>query len=459
MASERVPRWKRRAYNIATVRDESRRALPRPVFDFVDGGAGDEHTLRRNVSAFDDVDLYPRPIGGTRERDLSTTLLGRRLSMPLIVPPTGLAGLLWPDGEAASARAATRAGSIYCLSHGSVCSLEELAETGIEPLWFQTYIYKDRGLTHEMAARAAAAGYEALIVTVDTQLLGNRERDIRNGFVIPPTMSAREVANMATKLRWLFRMRGTIPKITFGNYRRTDGGEDLTALAQRMVGLPDPGIQWRDIADLRAIWKGQLLLKGILHPADAIEAVANGVDGMFVSNHGGRQLDGVAGAVDALPAVAEAVAGRAALILDGGIRRGAHIVKALALGADCCSIGRPQFWGLSAAGEAGVAHVFDIFRRELDLTMGLCGLPDIASIGSDVLARDSTSTDTARLTAATEAVAAAAVAVAESGSAANNGDGAGAEERVEPVPEVGGPAGPEPTRYGDWERKGRAIDF
>ena len=182
------------------------------------------------------------------------------------------------------------------------------------------------------------------------------------------------------------------------------------------------------------------------------------MDGMFVSNHGGRQLDGVAGAVDALPTVAEAVAGRAALILDGGIRRGAHIIKALALGADCCSIGRPQFWGLSVAGEAGVAHVFDIFRRELDLTMGLCGLPNVASIGPDVLARG-TATETARLTAASEAVAAAAVAVAESGNAANNGDGDGSEEPVEPVAEVGGPAGPEPTRYGDWERKGRAIDF
>ena len=224
-----------------------------------------------------------------------------------------------------------------------------------------------------------------------------------------------------------------------------------------MVTLPDPGVQWSDIADVRAIWKGPLLLKGVLHPADAAEAVANGVDGMFVSNHGGRQLDGSAGALDALPAIAEAVAGRAAVLLDGGIRRGAHIVKALALGADCCSIGRPQFWGLTVAGEAGVAHVFDIFRHELDLTMGLCGLADIASIGPDVLARDGTATETARLTAASEAVAAAAVAVAESGNVANNGDGA--EERAEPIAETGGPAGPEPTRYGDWERKGRAIDF
>ena len=458
MATERIPRWQRRAYNIAALRAQARRVLPRPVFDFVDGGAGDEHTLRRNVSAFDQVQLLPRPIGGAETRDLSTTLFGRRLSLPLLVGPTGLAGLLWPDGEAASARAAVAAGSVYCLSHGSVCSLEELAETGVSPRWFQTYIYKDRALTREMAARAQAAGYEALIVTVDTQLLGNRERDIRNGFVIPPTMSAREVANMATKLGWLWRMRGAIPKITFGNYRRPGGGEDLTQLAQRMVALPDAGMQWRDIADLRAHWKGPLLLKGILHPADAAEAVANGVDGIFVSNHGGRQLDGVAGALDALPAVADAVAGRAAVILDGGIRRGVHIVKALALGADCCAIGRPQFWGLTVAGEAGVAHVFDIFRRELDLTMGLCGLADIASIGADLLARPAAAPPPPRLAAVREAAMAAASGDG-AGDAAHDGGNDGAGERPAPVPETGGPAGPEPTRYGDWERQGRAIDF
>ena len=447
MASERVPRWKRRAYNIAALREEARRVLPRPVFDFVDGGAGDEHTLRRNVSAFDDVDLYPRPIGGSARRDLSTTLFGRRLSMPLIVPPTGLAGLLWPNGEAASARAATGAGTVYCLSHGSVCTLEELAETGIEPRWFQTYIYTDRGLTHEMANRAAAAGYEALIVTIDTQMLGNRERDIRNGFVIPPRFSAGEIANMATRLPWLWRMRRTIPNITFGNYRRPGGANDLTTLHHRMVTLPDQGMQWDDVAALRAVWKGPLLLKGVLHPADAAEAVANGVDGLFVSNHGGRQLDGAASALDALPRVADAVAGRAAVLLDGGIRRGTHIVKALALGADCCTIGRAQFWGLTVAGDAGVAHALDILRRELDLTMGLCGLADIASIGPDVLARP------ARAASKLAEVAAA------PGNGADDLPADDAEDRIEPVPETGGPAGPEPTRYGDWERKGRAIDF
>ena len=447
MASKRSPRWQRRAYNIAALRAEARRVLPRAVFDFVDGGAGDEHSLRRNVSAFDSVPLYPRPFGGAASRDLSTTLFGRRLAMPLIVPPTGLAGLLWPDGEAASARATVAAGSVYSLSHGSVCSLEELAETGVSPRWFQTYIYKDRALTREMAARAEAAGYEALIVTVDTQLLGNRERDIRNGFIIPPRMSTREVANMATKLGWLWRMRGAIPKITFGNYRRADGGEDLTALAHRMVTLPDPAMRWRDIADLRAVWKGPLLLKGIMHPADGAEAVENGVDGIFVSNHGGRQLDGVAGAFDALPAVAEAVSGRAAVLLDGGIRRGVHILKALALGADVCTIGRPQLFGLAVAGEAGVAHALDILRRELDLAMGLCGLPDVASIGPDLLARPAA--------AAPEAPAE----TPSSGNGAEDIAGDGAEPEAAPPAEAGGPAGPEPTRYGDWERKGRAIDF
>ena len=379
-------RWRRRAVNVAALRDGARRALPRAVFDFVDGGAGDERTLRRNEAAFEAASLLPRPLNGAAGRDLSVALFGRRLALPLVVAPTGLAGLLWPDGEAASARAAAAAGSAYCLSHGSVCTLEALAATGA-PRWMQTYIYKDRALTREMAQRAAAAGYEALVVTVDTQLLGNRERDLRNGFVIPPRLAAGEVARMAFKLPWLLRMRKALPRITFGNYRREGEREDLTALAGRMVTLPDPGMTWRDVAALRETWRGPLLLKGILHPAEAAEAVANGVDGVIVSNHGGRQLDGVAASVEALPAVAEAVAGRAAVLLDGGIRRGVHIVKALALGAQCCLVGRPQLWGLAVAGEAGVAHMFDIFRREIDLAMGLCGLSSVADIGPDILAR------------------------------------------------------------------------
>jgi len=380
-----VPGWQRRAINIAALGAEARRVLPHAIADFVDGGAGDEVTLRRNEAAFDAVQLLPRPLSGAATRDLSISLFGARLSLPLMFAPTGLAGLLWPDGEAASARAAAAAGTAYCLSHGSVCTLEALAATGAAPRWMQTYIYKDRELTREIAGRAAAAGYHALVVTIDTQLLGNRERDVRNGFAIPPRLSAGEVAGMAFKLPWLLRMRRALPKITFGNYKRPGSGEDLTALAERMLSLPDPGFTWRDIEWLRGVWQGPLVLKGILHPADAKEAVAHGVDGVIVSNHGGRQLDGTAAALDALPGVAEAAAGGTAVLLDGGIRRGNHVIKALALGADCCLIGRPQLWGLAVAGEAGVAHVLEIFRREIDLTMGLCGLSAIDQIGSDTL--------------------------------------------------------------------------
>lgn len=384
--NSRAPRWRRRAINVAALRAEARRVLPRVIFDFVDGGAEDETTLRRNEAAFEEVSLLPRPLNGASVRDLSITLTGHRLSLPLMIGPTGLAGLLWPDGEAATARAASAAGTAYCLSHGSVCTLEALADTGAAPRWMQTYIYKDRELSREIAGRAAAAGYDALVVTVDTQILGNRERDIVNGFVIPPRLSAGEIARMAFKLRWLLRMRRALPNITFGNYKRPGSGENLTTLAARMVSLPDPGMTWRDIEWLRGVWSGPLLLKGILHPQDAAEAVARGVDGIIVSNHGGRQLDGAAAAIDALPGVAAAVDGRAAVLVDGGIRRGSHVIKALALGADCCLIGRPQLWGLAVGGEAGVAHVLDIFRREIDLAMGLSGLSSIDEIGADILA-------------------------------------------------------------------------
>jgi L-lactate dehydrogenase (cytochrome)/(S)-mandelate dehydrogenase len=190
---------------------------------------------------------------------------------------------------------------------------------------------------------------------------------------------------MAFKLPWLMRMRSAIPNITFGNYRRPGSGEDLTALAHRMLSLPDPGSNWADIEWLRGVWQGPLILKGVLHPKDAAEAVAHGVDGVIVSNHGGRQLDGAASALDALPGVAEAAAGRTTVLLDGGIRRGSHVVKALALGADCCLIGRPQLWALAVAGEAGVAHVLEIFRHEIDLAMGLSGLSSVDGISADIL--------------------------------------------------------------------------
>ncbi len=377
--------WRQRGYNIAAMRDLARGILPRPVFDFADGGAEDERTLRRNESSFSDIALLPQPLNGAAERDQSLTLLGQKLSMPVIIGPTGLGGLFWPDGERCAARAASRAGTAYCLSHGSVCTLEQLAETKAAPRWMQVFVYRDRAFTRELTERAQTAGYDALVLTVDNQLLGNRERDIRNGFQIPPRFGALDMAMMATKLPWLLRMRAEFPRLTFGNYVRPGKPENLKTLAGRMNLLLDPSMSWADVDEVRKIWRGPLILKGILHPDEAAEAVKRGVDSVVVSNHGGRQLDGAAASLDALQGVLRAVDGRIPVLLDGGARRGADVVKALCLGAAACLIGRPALWGVAVNGQSGVAHVLDIYRREIDRTMGLCGVTSLAGLGPHLL--------------------------------------------------------------------------
>ncbi len=370
-----------RAYSIGATRELARRALPQAVFDFSDGGAEDERTLRRNQAAFGDYDLVPEPLRGAATRDLSVNLFGKTLSMPVMVGPTGLAGLFWPDGERCAMRAAAAAGTAYCLSHGSVCTLEQLAEVpGPANRWMQVFVYRDRGFTRELAERAAASGYDALVLTIDNQLMGNRERDIRNGFVIPPRLGPSEVAGMAYKWRWLLRMRNELPRLTMGNYVKPGQTTGIREIAGKLGGMLDPGMSWADVDTLRAIWRGPLVLKGILSPAEAREAVKRGVDGVIVSNHGGRQLDGAIASLDALPRVVEAVEGRIPVLVDGGGRRGGGVVKALGLGATACLIARPQLWGLAMGGEAGVAHVLDIFRREIDRTMGLCGIRTIGEI-------------------------------------------------------------------------------
>ena len=379
--------WRRKGYSVAAMRELARRELPRPVFDFADGGAEDERTLRRNESAFDDVRLLPRPLDGSPGRDLSLDLFGRRLSMPVMIGPTGLSGLFWPQGEIAAARAASGAGTAFCLSHGSVCTLEELAADGPSPRWMQVFIYRDRAFTEELTRRALAAGYGGLVLTLENQLLGSRESELRNGFAIPPRFRPADMLGMALRLRWLMRMRPELPRITFGNYVRPGQPADIASLAGRMASLLDPAMSWADVAWLRGIWTGPLLLKGVLHPAEAARAVEEGVDGIIVSNHGGRQLDGAVSSIEALPAVAGAVGGRIPILFDGGVRRGSDVVTALALGAACCLIGRPQLWGLAVAGEEGVAHVLEIFRREIDRTMGLLGTKRLADLSADLLFR------------------------------------------------------------------------
>ena len=375
-----------RAYAVADLRRLALRALPRPVFDFADGGAEDERTLRRNEAAFADWDLLPRPLDGAASRDQSVELFGRRLETPVIIGPTGLSGLFWPDGERAAARAAAKAGTAYCLSHGSVCRIEDLPAIGTAPRWMQIFVYRERDFTAEFVRRAAASGYDALVLTIDNQMLGNRERDLRNGFTIPPTFGAADLAAIALKLPWLLRMRAELPKLTFGNYVREGKPANLRSLP-RMADLLDPGLSWADVDWIRELWKGPFMLKGVLHPDEARRAVDAGVDAVIVSNHGGRQLDGAIASLDALPGVVAAVDGRIPVLVDGGLRRGADVVKALALGARAALVGRPQLWGLSVAGEAGVAHALEIYRSEIDRVMGLLGVTRLADLGPGHLAR------------------------------------------------------------------------
>ena len=379
--------WGRKGYSLAAIRDLARRTLPRPVFDFADGGAEDEQTLRRNEGAFAGHDLLPRPLNGVDDRDLSIELFGKRLAMPVLIGPTGLSGLFSPGGELAAARAAAAAGTAFCLSHASTCTIEDLAAAGSAPRWMQIFLYRDRGFTREFVERAAAGGYDALVLTTDNQLLGNRERDIRNGFTIPPKFAPLDILAMAGKLPWLLRMRRDLPRVTFANYARPGETADLAAIAGKMGGMLDPALSWREVDWLRGLWKGPFLLKGILHPSEAAEALKHGVDGLICSNHGGRQLDGAIASLDALPGVIAAVEGRMPVLLDGGIQRGSDVVKALALGAAACLIARPQLFGLAVAGEAGVARVLEILRREIDRTMGLMGVTRLAELGPDYLRR------------------------------------------------------------------------
>jgi isopentenyl diphosphate isomerase/L-lactate dehydrogenase-like FMN-dependent dehydrogenase len=392
-----APSWHRAAYSIDAMRAMAQRALPRSIFDFADGGTENEYTLRRNEAAFSRIEFLPRPLQGVTDRDLSVELFGRRLALPVMIGPTGLSGLFWPGGEIAAARAAAAAGTAFCLSHGSTCTIEELAATSVAPRWMQIFVYRDRGFTREFVERAAACGFDALVLTTDTQLIVNRERDIRNGFTIPPRFSTLDVAAMAGKLPWLMRMGPRVSKISFANYASLGGKSDIGSLAAKLPGMLDPSMSWRDVEWLRGLWKGPFLLKGIVHPKEAAEAVARGVDGVIVSNHGGRQLNGMPASLDALPGVLAAVRGRIPVLLDGGIRRGADVVKALALGVSLCLIARPHLFGLAVAGEAGVARVLDILRREIDRSMGLLGVSKLAELGPDYLMqRDAAPYSTAR---------------------------------------------------------------
>ena len=374
-----------RAVTVADLRGLAKRNLPKSVFEFIDGGANDERTLTANMRDLERIGFAPRVLKDVSNRRQSVQILGQEYSSPLIFGPTGLAGLLWPEGDTATARATATAGIGYCLSTNSNGSIEQVASHGRPDFWFQLYIQRDRAMVRTLVERAASAGCPVLCVTVDLPIQGPRERDERNGFTVPPRLHLSDVFDYATRMGWLWRM-ATGPRITFANLEPAGGDEsNLKTLVEHISAQFDQTVTWKEIDWLKSIWPGRMAIKGILHPRDAKLAVEHGVDAVIVSNHGGRQLDGAPSAISALPGIVEAVDGRAEVLMDGGIRRGSDVVKAMALGARGCLIGRAGLYGLAANGEGGVTRAIEILKKEIDMTLALLGQPDITKLDKSAI--------------------------------------------------------------------------
>jgi L-lactate dehydrogenase (cytochrome) len=370
-------------HDIADLRAAGRRLTPRPVFDYVDGGADEELSVRANTRAFRRWRFQPRTLVNVSEADTSAAFLGSVAPMPLALAPTGYTRMMHPGGEIAAARAAQRHGLPYTLSTMATSTIEAVAENAQPDLWFQLYILRDSGLNKELVDRAAAAKYRVLVVTVDCFVTGHRTRDRRNGLVIPPELTARTLLSIAGKPGYWTRMLRS-PAIDFANFA---GHEAVTI--EGTGALFNPAITWDDIAELRARWPGRLVIKGPLGPADCQRAVSAGADGVQLSNHGGRQLDRTVPPVDLIADAREAVGPDVAVLVDSGVRHGSDIAVALALGADACAIGRAYLYGLMAGGEPGVDKALDILADQFKRTMQLLGVSSAAelhSLGRSLLA-------------------------------------------------------------------------
>jgi L-lactate dehydrogenase (cytochrome) len=379
-----VKRRLARAASVEDLREIARRRLPRGVFDYIDGAAEDEVTLAANSDAYRRIRFRPRVLRDVGEVDPSTSLLGRPLPIPLVLAPTGFTRIADSAGELAVARAAARAGLPYALSTLSTRSIEEVAAVSAGPKWFQVYVWRDRALVREMVDRAAVAGYEALLLTVDTPVLGRRERDVRNGFVLPPQLGLDTILDGILHPAWTWDFLRAEP-IRFSNVvdRAVGDGAAPVTLAEYIGSQFDPGLSWRDVEWFRSIWRGPLVIKGIQSVADAKLAADAGVAAIALSNHGGRQLDGAPAPLDLVPAVADAVGDRIEIVCDGGVRRGSDVVKAVALGARACMAGRAYLYGLGAAGESGVEHVLKLLATDVRRTMALVGARRIADLSRD----------------------------------------------------------------------------
>jgi L-lactate dehydrogenase (cytochrome) len=374
--------------SVEDYRELARKRLPRQLFDYIDGGAFAEATMRANRDDLRRIQLRQRVLRDVSVRSLSTTVLGQEIALPLILAPVGFGGMFARRAEVLAAKAAERAAVPFCESTLSICSIEEVASAVQGPLWFQLYVMKDRSCAEELMTRAWAAGCTTLVLTVDLAVLGQRYRDARNGISGAPSRAGRlrRGMDLAGHPRWIRDVALGGKPLTFGNLEQVLPLAKVPGDFQGWIASQfDPSVTWDDLAWLRSHWRGKIALKGILDPDDAREAVARGADAVIVSNHGGRQLDDVPSTIRALPAIAGAVGGECDVLMDGGVRSGLDVVKALALGAKACLIGRPWAFAVAARGEEGVDHIFRIIREEMRVTLGLTGTTDVKDLDSSVL--------------------------------------------------------------------------
>ncbi len=370
---------------IEDLRQLHMRRVPKAFFDYCDRGSYAEETLHANRSDMERIKFRQKILVDVSKHSLNTTILGEEASMPLILAPVGLTGMQYGDGEIYACRAAHAAGIPYTLSTMSICSIEDVAEAVDKPFWFQLYVMRDRGFVKSLIERAIAAKCSALVLTVDLQVIGQRHADIKNGMTVPPRWTVEKFFDFATKPSWVLNvLRGK--HLTFGNLAgQMSNTDNLTSLSEWISTQFDPSLSWKDVDWIRSIWPGKLIIKGIMDIGDAREAVKTGAEALVVSNHGGRQLDGAPSSISVLPEIVQDVGDKIEIMFDGGIRAGQDVMRALALGAKSCMLGRSYIHGLGAAGQKGVAKAIDLIGKELSTTMGLCGVHTISDIDSRVL--------------------------------------------------------------------------
>jgi len=372
--------------NIEDLRVLAQRRVPRMFYDYADSGSWTESTYRANEDDFNRILFRQRVAVNMEGRSTRTTMVGQPVAMPVAIAPTGLTGMQHADGEILAARAAKKFGIPFTLSTMSICSIEDVAKgTDNHPFWFQLYVMRDRDFIERLIDRAKAANCSALVLTLDLQIIGQRHKDLKNGLTAPPRLTLPNLLNLATKPRWCMGMLGT-PRRHFGNIvGHVKGVENMGSLSEWTNKQFDPRLSWADVEWIKKRWGGKLILKGIQDVEDARLAVDSGADAIIVSNHGGRQLDGAPSSISALPEIAQAVGHRIEVHMDGGIRSGQHVLKAVALGAKGVYIGRAMLYGLGAMGEAGVTRALEIIHKELDLSMAFCGRTDIGSVDTGIL--------------------------------------------------------------------------